>query len=42
MDSKIWYIPAKNDRLDKKVGFFAVSVQMIKNSFTASQHKFLL
>jgi len=26
MDSKIWYIPAKNDRLEKKVGiYFRVS-----------------
>lgn len=22
MDSKIWYIPVKNDRLDKKVGIY--------------------
>jgi len=22
MDSKIWYIPAKNDRLDKNVGIY--------------------
>lgn len=22
MDSKIWYIPAKNDRLEKKVGIY--------------------
>ncbi|GAA3655378.1 hypothetical protein [Asaccharospora irregularis] len=36
VDSKIWYIPAKNDYLEKEVGiYWPESAQMKKSSYIA-------
>ena len=42
MDSKIWYIPAKNDRLEKKVGIYCRVSANEKEQLIALQHRFLL
>lgn len=42
MDSKIWYIPARNDRLEKNVGIYCRVSTKEKEQIIASQHRFLL